>query len=61
MTACSSNYPIMRGQEKDIVLATYAIIDTHVAENRYSNYSERIIEKTTIKVHYTMEKCQKQL
>ena len=45
----------MRSQENDIVSATKVIIETRVAENCYYNYSERTIENTTIRVHYTME------
>ena len=45
----------MRSQENYIFPATKAIIETHVAAKRYYNYSERIIEKTTIIFHYTTE------
>ena len=36
-----------------------AIIKTHVVAKRYSDYSERIIQKTTIIVYYTREKNSK--
>ena len=45
--------PIMRSQGKYILSATKAIIDPQKAVKRYYNYSKRIIEKTTIRVHYT--------
>ena len=31
------------------------IIETHIAQRRYYNYSERIIEKTKVRFYYTME------
>ena len=40
-------------QENYIVLDTKAIIETHVAVEHYYNYYKKIIEKTTIRVHYT--------
>ena len=45
----------MRIQGNDIVSATNAIIETHVAVKRYCNYPRRIIKNTTIRVHYTTE------
>ena len=47
--------PIMRSKENDIVSATKEIIETHIAVRHYYNYSDKIIEKTTIRVHYTTE------
>ena len=32
------------------------MIETHISAKRYDNYFDRIIKKTTIRVHYTMEK-----
>ena len=46
---------MIRSQEKDIDSATTAIIETHISVKSYYNYSERTIENTTIRVHYTME------
>ena len=48
-------------QPKDeyIVSATTPIIKTHLAAKRCQKYSERIIKKTTIRVHYTMETMSK--
>ena len=48
-------FPSMRIQENDIISSNKEIIETHVAAKRYYNYSKRIIEKTTIRVHYTTE------
>ena len=45
----------MRSQENDIVSATEEIIETQVVEKLYYNYSKRIIKKTTIKLHFTLE------
>ena len=53
--------PRMSIQEKDIVSATKAIIETHVAAKRYYNFSGRTIENTTIRVHYTTETTSKLL
>ena len=47
---------IIKSQENDIVSATKALIETHVAAKRYYNNSERIIKMTTIRVHYTTKK-----
>ena len=46
----------MTSKENDIVSSTKAIIETHVTEKLYQNYSDRKIEKSTIRVHYTTEK-----
>ena len=51
--------PIKMSQENDLVSVTKAIIETHVAAKRYPNYSERIIKKTTIIVHYKTETMSK--
>ena len=45
----------MRSQENDIVSTTKAIIETYFAMRHYHHYSERIIQNTTIKVHFTTE------
>ena len=55
MTALSNVLSKMRTQKKGIVSSNKEIIETHVAAKRYYNYSKRIIEKTTIRVHYTTE------
>ena len=47
---------IIRSQEIDIVSATKAIIETHLAIKGCYNYSKGIIKKTKIIVHYTTEK-----
>ena len=46
--------PIMRSQENNIVSSTKVIIETHIAARCYYKYPKRILEKTTIRVHYTM-------
>ena len=46
-------YPIIQSQENYIVVAAKAIIEIHIAAKQYLNYSERIIKKTKIRVHYT--------
>ena len=51
--------PIMRSQENDIVSVTKVIIETHSAMKQYSNYYERKIKITAIRVHYTMGKTSK--
>ena len=55
MTAPSIFSSNTRSKEKDIVSATKAIIETYILSTCYYNYSRRIIEKTTIRVHYTTE------
>ena len=47
--------PIIIIQLKGIVSSTKDIIETHISSERYYNYSERIIENTTIIFHYTTE------
>ena len=42
--------PIIKSQGKEFS-ATKAIIEIHVAEKCYYNYSRRIIENTTIRFH----------
>ena len=49
----------MRNQENYIVSATKVIIETHLEVKRYYNYSDSMIKKTTIRVHYRMEKISK--
>ena len=44
--------PIIRIQEKDSVLSTKAIIETHSSEVLLKSF-KKIIEKTTIRVNYT--------
>ena len=47
--------PIIRSQVNYIVSAIEVIIETHIQEKRYYNYSKRIIKKTAIRVHYMTE------
>ena len=50
---------IIRSQENDIVSDTKAVIETQVETKHYYKYYERIIENTTIIVHYTTETTSK--
>ena len=51
--------PVMKTQENNIVSATKAILETHIAAKRFHNYPEKIIKKTRIRVQYTTEKMSK--
>ena len=59
MTACSFFSSMMRIQVNYTVSAIKEIVETHVAEKLYHNYSEGIIEKAKIRFHYTTKTVSK--
>ena len=48
--------PTTRSQDKYIVSEIKAIIETQKSTKRYYNYYKKILENTTIIIHYTTEK-----